>query len=130
MVDLVHMGDNARFRGLKVLLVEDEVLISFLVEDMLTELGCAAVWHAKGVKEALAILREKRPDCAVLDVNLAGEFVYPLAAQLDTAKIPFVFATGYGREGIQPPWGRKPVVQKPYDTHALASALSSVLVHP
>lgn len=127
MADLAQLAGNARFRGLKVLLVEDEILISFLVEDMLTELGCTAVWHAKGVKEAIAILAEKRPDVAVLDVNLAGEFVYPLAARLDQAQIPFVFATGYGREGIQAPWSRKPVVQKPYDTHALASALRSVL---
>lgn len=127
MADLAPLAGNTRFRGLKVLLVEDEVLIFFLVEDMLTELGCAAVWHAKGVKEALAILGDKRPDVAVLDVNLAGEFVYPLAARLDQARIPFVFATGYGREGIEAPWSRKPVVQKPYDAHALASALSAVL---
>jgi CheY-like chemotaxis protein len=116
-----------QLNGAKVLVVEDETLISFLIEDMLRELGCSEVWHAAAVKEALAILAQRRPDVAVLDVNLGHELVYPLATWLDTEAIPFVFATGYGRKGIAERWGDCPVVQKPFAREALAAALGAVM---
>ena len=70
---------TSRLAGLTVMVVEDETIVSFLVEDMLTELGCAQVLHASGVSEALTLLQQRQPDAAVLDVNLAGEFAYPIA---------------------------------------------------
>ena len=118
---------QAQLRGLKVLLVEDETLISFLIEDMLQELGCSDVWHASAVSQALSILSERRPDIAVVDVNLGGELVYPLVEQLDAAGIPFVFATGYGRTGLPNAWSGRPVVQKPFPLEVLAAALGSAL---
>ncbi len=120
-------SEQTQFAGLKVLLVEDETLISFLVEDMLQELGCSDVWHASGVSQALAILGERRPDVAVLDVNLGGELVYPLVSQLDAAAIPFLFATGYGRTGLPRHWNERPVLQKPFALDTLAAALGSAL---
>jgi DNA-binding response OmpR family regulator len=120
-------SEETRFSGLKVLLVEDETLISFLVEDMLQELGCSDVWHASGVSQALAILCERRPDVAVLDVNLGGELVYPLISQLEAAAIPFLFATGYGGTGLPRHWSERPVLQKPFALDALAAALGSAL---
>jgi CheY-like chemotaxis protein len=118
------------FAGLQILVVEDETLVSFLLEDMLTELGCAAVWHACGVKEALALLSERRPDAAVLDVNVGGEKVYPVAEQMETGKIPFLFATGYGRDGIPAQWRARPVIQKPFRLDGLAQALRMALAPP
>jgi CheY-like chemotaxis protein len=113
--------------GLNMLIVEDEAAVSFLVEDMLQDLGCTAVWHASSVKEALEILRTRRPDAAVLDVNLRDELAYPVAEKLDAMEIPFIFATGYGRKGMPSDWLVKPVVQKPFDADTLRRALNIVL---
>ena len=115
------------FRGLNVMVVEDEAIVSFMIEDMLLDHGCAAVWHASNVGEALAMLGERQPHVAVLDVNLGGELVFPVAQKLEEAKIPFVFATGYGRNGILHDWARHPIIHKPYDGHTLARALSALL---
>jgi CheY-like chemotaxis protein len=116
------------FSGLRVLVVEDETIISFLIEDMLTELGCAEIWHASGAPEALSLLGEKRPDVAVLDVNLRGEMCFPVAERLAAQGIPFIFATGYGREGIPPRWLDHPVVQKPFHPLTLAAGLRAALM--
>lgn len=113
--------------GLNILIVEDEAAVSFLVEDMLQDLGCTAVWHASSVREALDIVAKHRPDAAVLDVNLRDELAYPVAERLDAMEVPFIFATGYGRRGIPSDWLIKPVVQKPFDAEALREALNLVL---
>jgi CheY-like chemotaxis protein len=118
---------SPQFAGLKVLIVEDEAIVSFLVEDMLRDLGFAVVWHATSVEEALTILGDRRPDAAVLDVNLAGEMVFPVATHLATSRIPFIFATGYGRKGIPDAWNETPVIQKPFDIETLARGLGAVI---
>lgn len=122
-----HDEAPPRFAGVQILLVEDETVVSFVIEDMLKELGCSKVWHARGVGEALAILRDRRPDAAVLDVNLAGELGYAVAEHLESAHIPFLFATGYGRHGIPDRWSSRPAIQKPFRYQALAAALGSLL---
>jgi CheY-like chemotaxis protein len=120
-------GADLRFDGLKALVVEDETIVSFLLEDMLSELGFSAVWHATDVERALAILRENLPDVAVLDVNLDGQMVYPIAQNLERAGVPFVFASGYGENSISSRWSRQPVLQKPFSLDSFASALNSAL---
>jgi DNA-binding response OmpR family regulator len=127
MIAYEPISGDPLLNGLTVLVVEDEALISFLVEDMLQDLGCSTVWHATGACEALSMLRNRRPDAAVIDVNLGGQLGYPLAVYLDAAAIPFVFATGYGRNGIPSHWGRRPIVHKPFGARALAAALGSAL---
>jgi CheY-like chemotaxis protein len=113
--------------GLSVLVVEDEAIISFLLEDMLEELGAAHIRHASNVQTALRMLDEKQPDLAVLDVNLGGERVYPVAERLDANGIVFIFTTGYGRDGIDPRWHAKHVVQKPFNIDMIKRALDAVL---
>ncbi len=113
--------------GVRILVVEDETMLFFLAEDMLTELGCATVWHASLVQEALAFLAKERPDVAMLDVNLAGKTVYPVAERLAAADIPFVFATGYGSAGLPPPFASRPTIQKPFSIEMLGEALASAL---
>ena len=118
---------GAGLHGLSVLVVEDETIVSLLVESMLMDLGCKDVWYASSVDEALDILAERTPDAAVLDVNLAGETAYPIAGQLAAAEVPFVFATGYGASGILVDWAGRPVIQKPFQSDTLASALQAAL---
>lgn len=119
--------EHPPFAGLKVLVVEDETIVSFLVEDMLEALGCAEVWHAGDVVEALAILRDRRPDVAVLDVNLGHEPAYPIAERLEEERIPFAFVTGYGRDGIPDRWAPRPAIQKPFTQEVLAAVLVFLL---
>jgi len=118
---------RSRLKGLKVLVVEDESIISFLIEDLATELGAAEVWHAASVAAALALLAARRPDAAVLDVNLGGEPAHAVAERLERLAVPFVFATGYGRQGVPPQWTGRPVLQKPFPVDALGEALGAVL---
>jgi CheY-like chemotaxis protein len=118
---------SAPVTGLKILVVEDEAIVSFLIEEMLLDMGCAEVWHASGVEQALALLDEKRPDLAALDVNLSGSLVYPVAEKLAMMRIPFFFATGYGKKGLASEWAEIPVIQKPFDQEALSRILTSMI---
>lgn len=111
-----------------VLIVEDETIISFLIEDMLSELGCREVWQASDVSAALALLDQRTPDAVVLDANLSGQFSFAIAARLAQANIPFVFATGYGRSGISNEWMSRPLIQKPFTIEALEAALRGLLM--
>jgi CheY-like chemotaxis protein len=113
--------------GINALVVEDECLISIMIEQMLRDLGCADVWTASDTSQAQEILRARRPDVAVVDVNLAGESTGVVAEQLEAAQIPFVFATGYGRHGVPERWSSKLVVQKPFAFEALAAAVRAAL---
>jgi CheY-like chemotaxis protein len=119
--------ESVALAGRRVLVVEDETIVSFLLEDMLEELGCGEVWHAGRIVDALDLLNRQRPDAAVLDVNLAGELSYPVASRLDTLAVPFVFATGYGAPGLPERWGGHLVIQKPFQLEALASAMRVLL---
>ena len=101
--------------GLKVLIVEDEALVSMLLEAMLEDLGCAVVGPAGRVGEGLSLIRDGvETDVALLDVNVAGEKVFPVAQALRTAGIPFAFSTGYGEAGVDEEWRGAPALQKPY----------------
>ena len=112
--------------GKRILAVEDEALIAVLLEDMLSELGVVTVGPAGTVSSALALAKSETFDAAILDVNLRGERIDPVAAFLAERAIPFVFVTGYGEVSIegQP---RAPVIDKPYTQDKLAKALSQII---
>jgi len=118
---------DTRLKDRCILIVEDEPIVALLIEDMLTELGCHQVMHVSGVPEALELLRTHRPDAAVLDVNLKNVQVYPVAEYLAAARIPFIFATGYGRSGVAERWRDMRVIQKPFERSTLAAALGAIL---
>ena len=110
----------------RVLVVEDETVVSFLVEDMLLDIGCREVVHAADIGNALSLI-DSGIDFAVLDVNLGRENVYPVAERLTARGIPFLFATGYGRAGLEPAWRDRPVIQKPFRRELLAEAMQVAL---
>jgi CheY-like chemotaxis protein len=118
---------TAPLDGLKVLIVEDEFLILLSVEKMLEDLGCDVVASAPRIAKALAMLDTVGAAAAVLDVNVAGEPVYPVAEALAARGIPLVFTTGYGDSGIAPPWHDWPIVQKPFSQDQLERALRTAL---
>jgi CheY-like chemotaxis protein len=115
-----HAGD-----GRNVLVVEDEVLISMLIETILTDAGYT-VEVVANIPEALAAIDSAPPDVAILDLNLAGKKVYPVADRLAQDGIPFVFATGGGGHDIDGYPGR-PWVAKPFQEHELLNAMGRLL---
>ncbi len=120
------MPNESPSAGLCVMVVEDESLVLFNLEDMLAEMGCTIVGPAMRLEEAQALARSTmEADVALLDVNLGGQQVFPVAEILAGRGIPFVFATGYGREGLPEEWRGRPVLPKPYTEQELASALAA-----
>lgn len=118
------MTPEERLSGLRVFVVEDETLVAMQLEDMLLDLGCTLAGLAMRVSRACEMLeRDGAPDAAVLDVNIAGEKVFPVAELLRTMRVPIVFATGYGRNGVPEEWHDRPVLQKPYTEDEIAQAL-------
>lgn len=114
--------------GLRVLVVEDESLVLLNLEDTLEALGCRIVGAAMRVPQAQALIETADPpDLAILDVNIAGEPVFPVAERLAARGVPIVFATGYGRHGLPPPWNQRPVLQKPYGRPQIADTLTAVV---
>lgn len=110
-------------QGLRVLVVEDEMMVSMLIEDMLDDLGCKVVGPAARLDEAIALVAESELDCAVLDVNLGGQPIFPLADILRERGRPFAFATGYGDAGLRDVDKGTPVLQKPFREGDLARVL-------
>jgi CheY-like chemotaxis protein len=118
------MGD--RVKGLRLFVVEDEALVAMLLEDMLLDLGCVVVGIAGSVREALGRLGGARADGAILDVNIGGEMVFPVADALAEKGTPFVFVTGYGRAGLGDRYPGAPVLTKPYSPSDLADVLAGL----
>ena len=110
-------------RRLRILVVEDEMLVAMNIEDMLLALGHDVAGIASRLGPALQLAREGAFDLAMLDVNLAGETSFPVAEILRERGIPFLFATGYGAEGIEEGYRGAPVLQKPFRERDLQAAL-------
>ncbi|MGI4748931.1 MAG: response regulator [Janthinobacterium lividum] len=115
--------------GLRFLVVDDEMMVAMYIEDMLIDLGCAAVECAGTVAKGLAIAsrNENGPDCAILDVNVAGERCFLVADALAARGIPFIFATGYGRSGVDARYADRPVLTKPFDGPGFEQVVAAAL---
>jgi CheY-like chemotaxis protein len=110
--------------GFRVLVVEDEALVSMVVEDMLTGFGCKVVGPAASVDEALALLEAAQIDGALVDVNLGGERLgFRVADALAARAIPFAFASGYGKSILASPHLGADVLPKPFDEAMLRQAV-------
>jgi DNA-binding response OmpR family regulator len=100
--------------ALRILIVEDEMTIAFMIEDMLVGLGHDVVNVAMRLSDALKAAADLDVDIAILDVNLDGLMSFPVAEVLTGRGIPFAFATGYGTAGIEEPFKTRPVLVKPF----------------
>ncbi|MCY1060467.1 response regulator [Nannocystis sp. SCPEA4] len=116
--------DEGALQGLRVLIVEDEPMLAAFLEDALTDLGCEVIGPALNMKDALRLAREASIDGAGLDVNVAGEQVYPVADVLAERGLPFVFMTGYGEAGLRESDRGRPVLQKPYSFERLVEIMT------
>jgi len=106
--------DAGSLDGLRVLVVEDEMLLAMGMMDTLAEFGCEVIGPAFRVHEALHMAETQAIDAAVLDVNLQGEKVFPVADFLIAHGIPFLFTTGYGLAGLRECDRSQPMLQKPF----------------
>jgi CheY-like chemotaxis protein len=120
------MSELADLNGLRVLVVEDEMMVSMLIEDMLSDLGCVVVGPASRLEEAIGLASEQAIDCAVLDVNLGGQPIFPVADLLREKGAPFAFVTGYGDAGLRDVDRGTPVLQKPFREGDLARVLGEL----
>lgn len=110
-----------------ILIVEDEPLISMMLEDFLLSLGHQVSAICETVGEALAAVDSMTFDVAILDVNLKGESVWPVAARLREQSIPFVIASGGHVDAPPPEFARVPMIDKPYTIDRVTPALEAAL---
>lgn len=121
---------NNLLAGRRILVVEDEVMISWMLENTLTTFGCVIVGPAARLNQALEIASTTADiDAAVLDINLDGEKSYPVADALAARGVPFVFSTAYQRDRLQDGYKTCPMIQKPYHSSTLREALIQILSH-
>ncbi len=113
----------------RLLLIEDEPLISAFVEDALVEEGAFVVGHAASLAEAEDMLLRLHPDGVLLDLNLHGVSALPLADRLHELHLPFIVTTGYDTEAM-PPGLAEEVLVKPYDLPLLVAAVQRMYAAP
>jgi DNA-binding response OmpR family regulator len=122
-VELVSSGERRR----SVFLVEDEVMIRMMVSDMLEELGYQVVAEAGDIDEAVRLVQCTNFDIAILDVNVNGKVISPVAEAVQMRNRPFVFATGYGVQGLPEKFRDRPALQKPFQMETLAKMIEVTL---
>ena len=113
--------------GGSVFLVEDEVMIRMMVADMLEELGYRVVAEAGEISEAMKLAQPAEFDIAILDVNVNGKVISPVAELISARKRPFIFATGYGSSGLPEEYRDRPALQKPFQLETLAKMIDAAL---
>jgi two-component SAPR family response regulator len=120
------MSDDAELqKGLRVLVIEDDVSMAHLLETVLGGMECKVVGPLARTDEVFALLKRSGDtiDMVLLDVNLAGVPAYPIADELTGRKIPFAFVTGYGESGVADAYVEYPLLQKPFRAEDLKRTL-------
>ena len=113
--------------GRRILLVEDEVMVSWALEQAIASLECVVVGPAARIGQALAMIETEVFDAALLDINLNGEKSYPVADALIARGLPFVFSTGYNRDSAPAGYEGYPRLQKPFSIPELGDVLTRLL---
>src|SRR6266404_5091137 len=113
--------------GGSVFLVEDEVMIRMMVVDMLAELGYSVAAEAGDINEAIRLAKATEFDVAILDVNVNGKVISPVAELIEARNRPFIFATGYGSSGLPEQYRDRPALQKPFQLETLGRMIDSAL---
>ncbi|HEX4411645.1 MAG TPA: response regulator [Xanthobacteraceae bacterium] len=111
----------------RVLVVEDELMIRMLLEGMLEDLGHTVAGQAGTIDEALELAKKGEFDVALLDVNVNGKPITPVAEILNERGLPFVFASGYGQGGVPDAYKTRPALQKPFQIEALQQAIDAAV---
>ena len=114
--------------AVKVLIVEDEPIVAFQIEDILREAGFEIVGCVGSLDKALAALKNSDCDIAILDANLRGDSVPPVAMALHQRGTPFLFVSGYERIHLPEPFLDAPLLPKPFEPGELINAARQLLM--
>lgn len=117
------MEDGDSLEGCRVLIVEDDAMISMMLQDLLEDMGCQVVSVASRLEEARRKSEADDFDVALLDVNLRGERTFPVAEAMQQRRRPFVLTTGYATTILPDSLQEATLLQKPYRRQDLESAL-------
>ena len=117
-------------KGVRVLVVEDEYFIAILIEEILESAGCVVMGPIPRLPDALHAVDHQDYDVAVLDVNLAGEWINPVADALSERNVPFLFVTGYGANALPSEYAQRPRICKPFRMADLLGAVSDLVKPP
>ncbi len=118
-------------REMRVLVVEDTLLVAEVIRDQLESCGFTVVGPASRLHKALALAREESLDGAILDIDLAGELSFPIAEELSRRQIPFIFVTGYDDIASLPAHLRtQPRLRKPFQYQQLIELLATHFTKP
>ena len=114
-------------RSPRVLVVEDETLVSMLIEDMVFDCGGQVVGPASTFEQAIALALEEDLDLAILDVNMAGLVVYPVADILRHRGIPFIFVSGYDPSIVPARYQHERVLMKPFSYETFSGTFDTIV---
>lgn len=117
---------NSPLAGRHVLIVEDEMIVAMDLGDVIESLGGTSATAGR-VAKGVALAAAQKFDVAILDLNLAGEVVYPVADELARRGVPYIIASGYGADGILAAYRGATLLGKPYARHEVEAALLKVL---
>lgn len=118
------LSDSQKHR---ILIVEDEAMISMLIEDMVLDFGSEVVGPAARLDHALTLALQAEVDVAILDINVDGTVIYPVADVLRFRGIPFIFATGYDFRALPQRFQGSPTLSKPFSYQNFTDTLRTVL---
>ena len=118
---------QSRTQSRAILVVEDEPLVGLLTRELLDQMGYDVVGPVPNLNDAMRAVGETNFEGALLDVNLGGELVFPLAKVLSDRQIPFVFLTGYETDVIESSYRSRPILQKPIAADELEAAMREML---
>jgi DNA-binding NtrC family response regulator len=114
-------------RQASIFLVEDEALIRMMVAEMIEELGHRVVAEAGNIQDAQALAEAAIFDLAILDINIAGSSILPVAEIIDRRRLPFLFISGYGSAARPEAFIERPALQKPLMLSKLGEAIDAIL---
>ena len=115
---------------MRILIAEDEFLVGIQLEEDLQSAGCSTVGPFSTLEAATSAARRERFDLAILDINLNGAKVYPLADELAARGVPFIFLSGYIRADLPERYRHAPQIMKPHDPVTLIKEIRAALPKP
>lgn len=118
---------NGALQGRRILVVEDSPLIATVLEDMLSGLGCIVVGPTGNMAFAVALARNEALDGAIIDLNIRGGKVYPVAEVLRERDVPFLLASGYADWTLRDDFKDRPRLTKPYSAETVEQKLTDLL---
>ena len=116
-------------RRFRVLVVEDEMLLAMLMEDSLMDCGCDVVGPVARVADGVKLASSERLDGAILDINIAGTEVFPVAFELARRGVPFIFVSGYDSHNLPEAWRGRPILKKPFRPRDLARNMAKAFAN-